>query len=139
MKKFLASLALMITTIFLATSVYAMTVTFTCDPNTEADLAGYKIYKSDTHGGPYTLVNSFAYGPGVEPIMVVPDLTNNKRIYFVATAFDVEGLESEYSNEVNVSSNDNRPPQSPILRIFRWILSLFTGNSELSIIDIQPS
>src|SRR3989304_5711608 len=115
MNKLLISLALSITVVMLSVSlVFGMTVTLTCDPNTENDLAGYKIYTSGIHGGPYTRVGEYPYGPNIEPIMVVPNLPENERVYFVATAYDAEGLESGYSNEVSVASTDNRPPASPI-------------------------
>lgn len=90
------------------TTAQAMDVALTCDPNTETDLAGYKIYYSSTSGGPYTAYSAlFPYGSGVAPEfrLTVPDGLK----YFVATAYDTQGNESEYSNEVSTDGSPKAP------------------------------
>lgn len=102
MKKLILAITL-IASLFLMSNANAMNVTLTCDPNTEVDLAGYKIYTATISGGPYTLhpQGTFPYGPNVAPTMLIsnlPDVTT----YIVATAYDTGGLESGYSNQVSI-------------------------------------
>jgi hypothetical protein len=66
------------------------------DPVSEADLAGYRIYRSTTSGGPYELIASLdaltvGFGEsGLEPCTTY---------YYVVTAVDTLGQESPFSNE----------------------------------------
>lgn len=91
-------------------------ITFQWDRNSENDLAGYRLYQSDTSG-------SYTYGPGKEvaeikvisedhpdtvTIINVPDGT----WYWVLTAFDAHGNESGPSNEVT-QTFDTTPPERP--------------------------
>ena len=140
-KKLFLALAMVLLTSSMA--IAAMDVTLAWDPNDESDLAGYKIYVGTTYSGPYDVATHviFLTDEGFDPAnpeFTVVGLDENVRYYFVATAFDTEPLESEYSNEVNTSSVDNTPPKAPILRIFRWILSLFTGGLHVAGVDVYP-
>jgi len=66
------------------------------DPNTEEDLAGYRVYygpASRTYGQPITI--------GMETTYTITDLTPGQRYYIAVTAFDTANNESDYSNEVN--------------------------------------
>ncbi len=98
----------------LCSHVFAVSVTLEWDHNTESDLAGYKIYyKTSSSGEPY---NGTGVEQGTSPIAVpVEDLSDpnnpqyilsglesNKAYFVVVTAYDTEGLESGFSNEVNV-------------------------------------
>lgn len=100
--------------LFLQTGkVFGMNVTLAWDPNSETDLAGYKIYYGVTNGGPY---GGTGATQGASPITIplsslanrslpeyaVTNLPNNT-YYFVLTAYDTEALESGYSNQVSVS------------------------------------
>ena len=73
-------------------------VTLTWDPNTDGDLAGYKIYQATASG---------AYGAvlGTVPTGTVTyqatGLSANTTYYFVITAYDDAGNESSFSNEVS--------------------------------------
>ena len=105
MKRFL--LALLI--VLIPCMSQAMDVTLKWDPNTESDLAGYKIYFGQTKGGPYTgagspiIIYKTATGfVATSPEWKVPNLASGTW-YFVATAYDTEGLESGYSNEVSAT------------------------------------
>ena len=93
----------------------AAEVTLAWDANTETDLAGYNIYYDTSSGPPY-------YGTGADqgdsPITVLCDdlddpqnpeftitgLDDDQDYYFALTAFDNEGNESDYSNEVSTAS-----------------------------------
>ena len=84
------------------------------DPNTEADLAGYRIYMSGTS-------NTYEYGEFSNDIIAqVPAGTESVTIhipdgtwYLVATAYDTEGLESPRSEiELTITTNpeEGNPP-----------------------------
>ena len=113
----LYSLIIFATTIvfFVPAIVSAAEVTLAWDANTEADLAGYKVYYDTSSGDPY-------YGSGSDqgdsPITVLiedlddplnPEFTltgldDDQDYYLALTAFDSEGSESDYSNEVSTAS-----------------------------------
>jgi len=114
--------------LFLASSGYtAVDKTFMFDANTESDLAGYRIYMS-SESGVYTYgefssdkIVEIYRGPnpgGTEEVTVhVP----NGTWYFVATAFDTEGLESGRSKiELTVTTNpeEGNPPGCVVN--FKW-------------------
>jgi len=86
-------------------------ITLAWDPNTEADLAAYKIYyKTGASGAPYDGTGADQGGSGFRvpleslaqqgsptyTLTGLPDAT----YYFVVTAVDSQGYESGYSNEV---------------------------------------
>jgi len=99
------------------TSCFAWEVTLGWDPNTEKELAGYKVYYDTSSGDPY-------YGTeadqGTSPITILcedlPDpndpeftltgLVPGYRYYFAVTAFSVDDMESGYSNEVSTDGED---------------------------------
>ncbi|MGD2186698.1 MAG: fibronectin type III domain-containing protein [Desulfobacterales bacterium] len=66
------------------------------DPNTEPELAGYKIYWG-TASGNY----SFSKDAGKNTTCTVSGLDEGKTYYFAATAYDANGNESGYSNQVS--------------------------------------
>jgi fibronectin type 3 domain-containing protein len=75
-------------------------VTLSWSPNSESDLAGYKVYRSTSSGG---------YGA---PIATLPagttqyissGLAKGSTYFFVITAYDQAGNESSYSNETSKS------------------------------------
>jgi len=105
------SILIAIASLFIFSQVgHARDVTLSWNPNTESDLAGYKIYY-DTDSGP-------SYNPAAEdratsnpdgpPIVVGSDVTevtitgfrNDRPYYLAITAFNDAGIESEYSLEV---------------------------------------
>lgn len=65
------------------------------DANSEADLAGYKVYVRFP-GGPYAIA-----GTVTQPSGTVSGLDVGKTYQFVVTAFDRSNNESGYSNEVS--------------------------------------
>lgn len=87
----------------------ATAASITWDPNTEADLGGYRIYWGPT-SRQYTNLLTVPSAPGVRLTNWVPVTS----IGFVAvTAFNTNGLESDYSNEITVT---NRPAAPKLLR-----------------------
>ena len=90
-------------------SACAAQATLAWDPNTESDLAGYKIHFG-TASGNYTVhtdvhnVTSYT----------VTGLTAGQTYYFAVSAYDASGNESGYSNEVSYSiPGDNGAPSTP--------------------------
>ena len=76
------------------------------DPNAESDLAGYKIYSGEgSPGPPYDLIDTYSLDdidPN-NPACQISDLDDSSEYYFVVSAYDLEGNESDYSNEVCVA------------------------------------
>ena len=77
-----------------------ITVTLEWTANSEADLAGYNIYRSLSDGGLYTLLGSVPTGTEQFTDTTVE---YDKNYYYVVTAFDneVPRHESGYSNQVS--------------------------------------
>jgi hypothetical protein len=90
-------------------------VTFEWDANTEADLAGYRLYKSATSGQyTYGAANAAAnFGKVATGAVDLDNVEEGSRIYFVLTAFDLTGNESGASNEVVYTVGDVTPPAPP--------------------------
>ena len=85
----------------LQNTAYSGELSFSWTPNAEAHLAGYKIYYG-TESRNYSVsinVGSPAIVDG-KVIYTVKDLPEGNTLYFAATAYDVDGLESDYSEEV---------------------------------------
>ena len=78
-------------------------LTLTWDANTESDLAGYKVYRSTTSG---------TYGAPIVAIQgnvttyQATNLTIGQTYYFVVTAYDTSGNESDFSNEASGTPPD---------------------------------
>jgi hypothetical protein len=85
------------------------------DPNSEKDLAGYKIYYGTSQGGPYNSPGSPRIITGNIPNYSLDGLTSGQTYYVVATAFDTSNNESSYSNEVNGIGTDDTisTPKTP--------------------------
>ncbi len=94
----------------LLTTVQAQTVDLIWDANPETDLAGYNVYRSAITGSGYTKLNS--------NILTTLDYTASLADYgitnyFVCTAMNTSGLESDYSNEVSYVMLNPDPPSVP--------------------------
>ena len=93
------------------TSVHAMDVTLQWHPNSEPDLAGYRVFCREA-GQSYNYLDP--YWETIDPICTIYDLDETKTYYFVVRAFDTHGLESANSNEVLLIKGvpANNPPVS---------------------------
>ncbi len=95
-------------------SAVAADVELAWDANTESDLAGYYVhYKTGSSGAPY---DGTGANEGDSPIQVpledltdqynpnypITGLSDTETYFFVVTAYNTDGDESDYSNEVNV-------------------------------------
>ena len=86
--------------------VFAADASLSWNPNTEPDLAGYKVYygtASRTYGSPINVGNQTAFA--------VTGLSAGT-YYFAVTAFDTSGNESVFSAEVSkaITTADTTPP-----------------------------
>lgn len=74
---------------------YLSQVTLTWAPNTEADLAGYKLYYGTVSGNYDTVVNA-----GNQAYYTLSGLVSGQVYYISVTSYDLSGNESANSNEV---------------------------------------
>jgi len=98
-------------------------VTLQWDPNSEPDIGGYKIYygtASRSYGPPADAGNVTTY--------VVKDLQPGVRYYFAATAYNTDGYESDFSNEVTWGV-----PQAPAIRIGHVDRVVINGDAYITI------
>ena len=106
--------------LFIAVSVYAIDITFRWDTNTEPNIAGYRLYRATQSGGSYSLVaDEIPHNSAYNTTEYTKTNVQNRVYYWVVTAYDTEGLESDYSNEVfnDISEEDTTPPTNPIIRL----------------------
>lgn len=94
MKKWLTALLVLIPSICLAASV-----SLQWDPNTEPDLAGYKVYYSE---GTLSPAGATIIDVRNQTTATIPNLDLTKKYSFAVTAYNTSGLESGYSNIVTV-------------------------------------
>ena len=98
-------------------SSFSAEVTLAWDPNTETDLAGYKVYyKTGSSGTPYDGTGIDQGDSGISipldnlatpdnPSLSLTGLQDNEFYYLVVTAVDSSGNESGYSNEAMYESS----------------------------------
>ena len=88
----------------MVTSVQAYDMTLAWDPNSEADIAGYNLYVRDIDNGNYNIVDNINLDEinSEQPQFMITDMENDVTYYFVVTALNNAGLESNFSNEVVV-------------------------------------
>ncbi|UCE39148.1 MAG: right-handed parallel beta-helix repeat-containing protein [Thermoplasmata archaeon] len=79
------------------------------NPNSEEDVVGYNIYRSESSGGPYTLVTTVGLVAKFQDIGLASDIV----YYYVITAFDEVPNYSTFSNEANGTTTDTVPPAAP--------------------------
>jgi len=93
-------------------------ILLTWSANTEADLVGYRIYRSTNSGGPFTLITTV--GKMAAPSYLDNDnqngLVNDQYYYYKLSAFDTQGKESDLSRTNAVQARaglpvEERPPR----------------------------
>ena len=103
--------------------VNQINLTLAWDPNTETDLAGYKIYfgsASGKYGTPTTIgttntITLYGFATG--------------QYFFAVTAYNTAGLESGFSNEVSATVLSPAPPPAPASNIQGPLLVDVTSTS----------
>ena len=118
MKTLLTALFTILTSLFLmASTAWAGDVCLQWDPNTEPDLAGYKIFARMETEPSYDYNNPEWQGTDTTCSFPMED---GITYHFVARAYDTEGLESGDSNEVSWFHDFpwvNVPPAAVNLRV----------------------
>jgi len=93
-------------------------ILMTWSANTEADLVGYEIYRSNNSGGPFTLISTV--GKMAAPTYLDNDnqngLVNDQYYYYKISAFDTQGKESDLTRTNAVQARaglptEERPPR----------------------------
>ena len=92
---FLTSIPLILMLIQLTTNANSAQVTLAWDPSTSSDVVGYKI-----HYGFLSHQYSVSFDVGNQTFCILSSLQDGTTYYFAATAYDGEGYESNFSNEV---------------------------------------
>jgi fibronectin type 3 domain-containing protein len=87
-----------------AAQALAADVSLAWDPNTESDLAGYRIYRGMSSGNYDKVVDVGNVTTWTDTTLEV-----GQTYYFAATAYDTEGLESTFSNEVSYTAPGPKP------------------------------
>ena len=85
-----------------ATAATALDVNLQWDPNTDSDLAGYRVYYGvNGLSNPISIdVQSPPQGAAIPTTVTITGLDPALNYYFAATAYNTSGLESPYSNIV---------------------------------------
>ncbi len=86
----------------------AQDVTVSWSPNSEPDLAGYRVYVGNA-SGVYDLLSDTE----LVTQKVFSNLAEGNDYYFAVTAYDATGNESFPSDEVSIHINDMTPPTRP--------------------------
>jgi hypothetical protein len=87
------------------------TVTLAWDASASTNVAGYRLYYG-TNTGSYQFVTNA--GPALTQSVVLP---HRGRWFFAATAYDTDGLESDFSSEVSWESK----PAPPVMAGETWV------------------
>lgn len=121
MKKLFTILAILA----IAGIAQAATVQVTWNPNTEEDLAGYRLYvgeASGQYGEPVDVGNVTGHVMEITP-------QHGATYYFALTAYDTSGNESGYSDEATCFIPDGVKPEKPtgLRAIIQAIISWFRG------------
>ena len=83
----------------LTAEILSSSVNLSWNTNTEPDIAGYNIYKSNTSGGPYTKINS-----GLVEDTTYIDVAGTANDFYCVTAEIQACTESRLSNEANFTT-----------------------------------
>ena len=104
---------------------FAATIQVNWNPNTEEDLAGYRLYvgtASGQYGEPVDVGNVTGHVMEITP-------QHGATYYFALTAYDTSGNESGYSAEATCFIPDGVKPEKPtgLRAIIQAIISWFKG------------
>ena len=104
---------------------FAATIQVNWNPNTEEDLAGYRLYvgtASGQYGEPVDVGNVTGHVMEITP-------QHGATYYFALTAYDTSGNESGYSAEATCFIPDGVKPEKPtgLRAIIQAIVSWFKG------------
>ena len=89
-------------------NIHAAEITLAWDQNSEPDIVGYRIYYGQESRSYTNVVDVGNYTS-----CVIADLEDGETYYFAATAYNTDGFESGYSNEISNGEPATTPDQSP--------------------------
>lgn len=100
--------------VLISSIVYAQNhnITFVWDKNSEPDLAGYKLYQRDQTSDFYKVADIMS-----DSNRYMLDTNISTVNYWVITAYDESGNESDFSNEVSFTPDNISPGPPQGLRI----------------------
>jgi PKD repeat protein len=87
-----------LTLLLFATNTYAGQVSLAWDPSSSSNLAGYRLYY-----GQASQTYTSHIDVGLQTSYTITGLTDGQTYYFAATAYDLAGIESTFSNEVSTT------------------------------------
>lgn len=93
----------LLTGLLLPTTLFSGSATFTWDMNTDPGLAGYKLYYGNESRNYSEMIVT-----GMTPEYTVEGLQEGMTYYFVVTAYNLEGDESDFSNEISYRPGEER-------------------------------
>lgn len=116
--------------LFFVSKSYCLTQGFAWDAVVSSDLAGYRLYQSQTPGVYDKATQKVADVSKTNTIASVTiSLNNGETLYFVATAYDTKGNESGFSNEVSLTVPDGTPPGNPKNFRFTTTITMYEDGS----------
>jgi len=99
---------LLLTALFSPAEISAYEKTLAWDANDEPDLEGYKLYSSVGNPcPPYTYIDTYPEDELANPLLPMVKVTNledDTKYYFVVTAYNKDGYESDYSNIIYLNN-----------------------------------
>ena len=122
MKNLLIALAI----IFMATAAQAADILVSWNANTEADLAGYKVYYAQPGDSGWTLADGYVFEGDFEHVQdvgnvttyTIPDIVQGP--YAIAvTAYDTSGNESDSSEVTTKYFNVMETPNVPVVHVMQ--------------------
>ena len=127
-------IALALSLLVFCQNAHPAQITMTWDPNNEPDLAGYKVY----YGSSSRNYEVFA-DVGNQTTCTLSDLEEGQTFYLAATAYDVTGNESDYSEELTYYvPKVNTPPIASSSTLTTMQDTIVTGTLSTSDPDGDP-
>jgi bacillopeptidase F len=97
-----------------SSNLYAASLELSWSPNSDSDLATYSIYKANSSGA-YTKGQPLATVGKSVLIYTIPNVVDGN-YYFVLTAIDDSGNESDFSNEIYMKVDLTAPAKPTTLK-----------------------
>ena len=116
--------ALLLFPLWLFAAAPTATVTLAWDANSETNVAGYIVYWGTTSSNYNCTTNV-----GNQTTATLTGLTYGTTYYFSATAFDQDGLESDFAPEISYAPK----PPAPSAPVLRWSPQVFNKDEEIAI------
>jgi len=98
------------------------------DQSSSTDVQGYKVYRSQISGGPYTLISGTLSASTLQ--FTDSSVLSGQTYFYVVTSIDTNGLESVHSTEVNAQIPNTAALASPggMAQVRAWNRGRSSGN-----------